>query len=82
MRNRLADVSSLPLAWLAPVVLLGVLALAACGSEPRAAQPNQAPEEEKAVAFELPEARGGMVSLTQLLEGHDAAALVFYRGFF
>lgn len=72
---------SLP-TWLMSAVLLGFLITAACGSEPQAAEQGQRTNEEKAPSFELPEARGGMLSLSQLLEGRDAAALVFYRGFF
>ena len=72
---------SLP-AWLMCAVLLGLLVTAACGSEPQAAEQGQRTDEEKAPSFELPEARGGMMSLSQLLEGRDGLALVFYRGFF
>ena len=82
MKNRLEHTGrSLP-AWLMSAVLLGFLIAAACGSEPQAAERQQRPDEEKAPSFELPEARGGALSLSQLLEGRDAAALVFYRGFF
>ena len=70
------------LVWLVPAVLLSVLVSAACGSEPQAAERKLAPDEEKAPSFELPAARGGMTSLQQLLDGRDALALVFYRGFF
>ena len=72
---------SLP-SWLALAVLLGILITVACGSEPQAAEERPDPNEEEAPSFELPAARGGMKSLAQLLEGHDALALVFYRGFF
>ena len=82
MKNRLEHTGrSLP-ALLMSAVLLGFLITAACGSEPQVAEQGQRTDEEKAPAFELPEARGGMVSLSQLLEGHDGLALVFYRGFF
>ena len=70
------------LAWLVSVVLLGALMSAGCGSESRPAEGETAPSEERAPSFELPAARGGMMSLSQILEGRDAAALVFYRGFF
>ena len=73
--------SSLP-APLAFAALLGVLLSAACGSDTQTAEQESGPEEAKASSFELPEARGGMMSLSQLLEGRDALALVFYRGFF
>lgn len=72
---------SLP-AWLMSAVLLGLMITAACGSESQVAEQGQRSNEEKAPSFELPEARGGMLSLSQLLEGRDAVALVFYRGFF
>ena len=72
---------SLP-SWLALAVLLGFTIMAACGSEPQVAEPDRRANEEKAPSFELPEARGGMMSLSQILEGRDAATLVFYRGFF
>lgn len=70
------------LVWLVSVSLLSVLTMAACGSEPRAAGERPDPNEEEAPSFELPAARGGMMSLSQLLDGRDALALVFYRGFF
>ncbi len=69
-------------AWLMSAVLLGFMIMAACGPEPQPAEQDQGTNEEKAPSFELPEARGGTVSLSQLLEARDAAALVFYRGFF
>ena len=72
---------SLP-SWLALAALLGVLITVACGSEPQAAEDAPDPNEEQAPSFELPAARGGMMSLSQLLDGKDALALVFYRGFF
>ena len=72
---------SLP-SWLALAVLLCVLITVACGSEPQAAEESVNPYEEEAPSFELPAARGGMMSLSQLLDGRDALALVFYRGFF
>ncbi len=82
MKTELESVRrSLP-SWLALAVLLGALITAACGSEPRAAEDRPDPNEEEAPSFKLPAARGGMMSLTQLLEGRDAVALVFYRGFF
>ena len=70
------------LIWLVSVFLLSALAMAACGSEPQATEEIPDPYEEEAPSFELPAARGGMKSLSQLLEGRDALALVFYRGFF
>ena len=82
MKTRLEGLlSSLP-ALLAFAAILGVLMSAACGSEPQAAEQESRPEEAKAPSFELPESRGGMMSLSQLLEGRDALVLVFYRGFF
>ncbi len=77
MKNRLEEIARSPSAWIPLAVLLGVLISAACGAE----QERRAAEE-KAPSFELPEARGGTMSLAQLLEGREAAALVFYRGFF
>ena len=68
--------------WLATTVLLSALIVAACGSEPQSTERQQRPDEERAPSFELPAARGGMMSLEQLLEGRDGLALVFYRGFF
>ena len=68
--------------WLALAALLGVLITVACGSEPQATEERPDPNEEQAPSFELPAARGGMMSLSQLLDGRDALVLVFYRGFF
>ena len=82
MKTRWARIVRWLPGWLAPTVLLSALVVAACGSEPQAAERQQRPDEEKAPSFELPAARGGMMSLEQLLEGHDGLALVFYRGFF
>ena len=82
MNIRLERAGRLLPAWLMSAVLLGFMIAAACGSEPRAAEQGQGSTEEKAPSFELPEARGGTLSLSQILEGRDAAALVFYRGFF
>ena len=82
MKNRLEEIARSSSAWILSVILLGVMVAAACGTEPRAAERERAPDEEEAPSFELPEARGGMMSLSQLLEGREAAALVFYRGFF
>lgn len=70
------------LVWLVSVSLLSVLTMAACGSEPQAVEESPNPNEEEAPSFELPAARGGMMSLSQLLDGREALALVFYRGFF
>ena len=82
MKTRRASTVRWLTGWLVPVVLLSALILAACGSEPQVAEPDRRTNEEKAPSFELPEARGDMMSLSQILEGHDAATLVFYRGFF
>ena len=82
MKNRLEEITRSLSAWIPLAVLLSVLISAACGSESPSAERERAPDEEKATAFELPEARGGMMSLSQILEGREAAALVFYRGFF
>ena len=82
MKNGLEiTLRSLP-AWIVSAVLLGLLMSAACGSEPQAAEDGPDPNEENAPAFELPAAQGGMMSLSQLLEGREGVALVFYRGFF
>ena len=82
MKTRLEEIArSLP-AWLLSAALLGILLSAACDSEPRVAEKKQVADEDRAPAFELPAARGGMMSLSQLLDGRKAAALVFYRGFF
>ena len=70
------------LIWLVSVSLLIVMTISACGSEPQAVEERPDPNEEVAPSFELPAAQGGMKSLSQLLEGRDAVALVFYRGFF
>ena len=82
MKTRLEEIARPVWAWLPLAFLLGVLISAACGSDPGAAEREGTPDERKAPSFELPAARGGMMSLSQLLEGRDAAALVFYRGFF
>lgn len=82
MKTRWARIVRWLPGWLAPTVLLSALIVAACGSEPQAVERQQRPDEEKAPPFELPAARGGMMSLSQILEGRDAATLVFYRGFF
>ena len=82
MKIRLEHTRRLLPAWLMSAVLLGFLVTAACGSEPQVAEQGQRANEEKAPSFELPEARGGMLSLSQLLDGRDGLALVFYRGFF
>ena len=82
MKIRLEHTRRLLPAWLMSAVLLGLLITAACGSEPQVAEQGQRTNEEKAPSFELPEARGGMLSLSQLLDGRDGLALVFYRGFF
>ncbi len=82
MKTRWARIVRWLPAWLMSAALLGLMAMAACGSEPQAAEPDRRANEEKAPSFELPEARGGMLSLSQILDGRDAAALVFYRGFF
>ena len=82
MKIRLEHTGRLLPAWLMSTVLLAFLISVACGSEPQVAEQGQRTNEEKAPSFELPEARGGMLSLSQLLEERDAVALVFYRGFF
>ncbi len=82
MKTRLDGLLNSHLAWFAFAILLGALLSAACGSDPQAADKESGADEEKAPSFELPEARGGMMSLSQLLEGRDGLALVFYRGFF
>ena len=82
MKIRLEHNRRLLPSWLVSAVLLGFLITAACDSEPQVAEPDRRANEEKAPSFELPEARGGMMSLSQILEGRDAATLVFYRGFF
>ena len=82
MKAGLEKIAGLLSVWLLPVALLGILLSAACGSEPQVAEQDRAADEEKAPAFELPAARGGVMSLSQLLDGREAVALVFYRGFF
>ena len=82
MKTRLGHTGLSLWIWLVSAVLLGAPLMATCGSEPQSADQDQTPDEEKAPSFELPAARGGTMSLSQLLEGRDALALVFYRGFF
>ena len=63
---------------------------AACGSDApaadtttQAASPERsAPTQPMAPDFSLPSAFGNTVTLDDLLEGSNAAVLVFYRGFF
>ncbi|MXY22099.1 MAG: hypothetical protein F4Y49_12300 [Dehalococcoidia bacterium] len=82
MKTRSASIVRWLTGCLMLTVLLSALIVAACGSEPQVAEQGQRTNEEKAPSFELPEARGGMMSLAQLLEGRNGLALVFYRGFF
>ena len=54
------------------VVVLVLLAGAGCSTREEASAPD----------FTLPAADGREVTLTQLLQEHEAVVLVFYRGFF
>ena len=82
MTNRLEETLHSISAWLVSAIFLGFLITAACGSEPQVAEQRQGPTEEKAPSFELPEARGGMMSLRNSWRDATGLALVFYRGFF
>ena len=79
MKTRRGQFVGSPMLWILSSLLIAILLSVACGSEPQAADSSS---RENAPSFELPEARGGMLSLSQLLDGRDATALVFYRGYF
>ncbi len=82
MKTRLKQIARSLTAWLLSAVLLSAILSAACGSESQVAEQDRAEDKEKAPTFELPVAQGGMLSLSQLLDGREAVTLVFYRGFF
>ena len=73
------------LRWRAPLLVLMVtfVLLACAGDAPQEQDTGATPlEGDTAPDFSLTGADGQLVTLSQLLQGHQAVVLVFYRGFF